>query len=295
MLPTFHLGPWEIDTYVTMIGVAVIVVGMVAFHRLRRLDLPPGVIMRGGAPIFLGGLLGGLVGYYAPRLPSLVLTGTLGEGEGFSITWGIAGAAVVAVISCRHYKVSLGRAFDLGVVPCPLGQAIARLGCLAAGCCGGLVTDSWLGVYLPDASGFWAVRYPTQLLHSAANLLIFFVLLAVERYHPHPASPDYSPRPTCPLQGVSLPGRGESAPSPQGGEGRGEGGNEGTWPFDGFLFLLFIALYFLQRFLIAFLRADPPPTFGPFSAMHLQALVGMAAAVALILWNLYRPAARPRT
>ncbi|MBU0491251.1 MAG: prolipoprotein diacylglyceryl transferase [Chloroflexi bacterium] len=262
MLPALHIGPWEIHTYATMIGLAVIVVGLYAFHRLRQLDLPPGVIMRGGAPIFLGGLLGGLLGYYIPRLPSLVLTGTLGEGEGFSIVWGVVGAIVVAVIACRHYQVSPGRAFDLGVVPCPLGQAIARLGCLAAGCCGGLVTDSWLGVYMPDATGLWAVRYPTQLMHSAANLLIFFVLLAVERY------------------GLRR------ADKPAGSR---------IWPFDGFLFLLFIALYFLQRFLIAFFRTDPPLTLGPLSVMHLQALVGMAVAGMLIGWNLYRSSARSQT
>jgi phosphatidylglycerol:prolipoprotein diacylglycerol transferase len=263
MLPTFDLGPWQVNTYGAMIGLAALVMGMYAFHRLRRqLGLPTGVIIRGGAPIFLGGLVGGIVAYYVPRLPHLIRTGTLGEGEGPSIVWGVVGAASVAVISCWWYKVPLGRAFDLGGLGCPLGQAIARLGCLAAGCCAGLAADdSWLGVYLPDARGVWTVRYPTQLMHSAANLLIFLGLLAVERY------------------GLRRSPVGKPAGSR-------------IWPFDGFLFLLFIALYFLQRFVIAFFREEPAPMLGPFSAMHLQAVIGMAVATTLILWNLYRSAAR---
>ena len=37
-------------------------------------------------------------------------------------------------------------------------------------------------MYMPNEYGVWAVRYPTQLMSAAANLLIFFTLLAVERY-----------------------------------------------------------------------------------------------------------------
>ncbi len=37
----------------------------------------------------------------------------------------------MAALSCRRYQVPLGRAFDLGVLVCPLGQAIVRLGCFA--------------------------------------------------------------------------------------------------------------------------------------------------------------------
>jgi prolipoprotein diacylglyceryltransferase len=101
----------------------------------------------------------------------------------------------------------------------------------------------------------WMERYPTQLLHAAANLLIFLTLLAVERY------------------GQSRPDK------PRGSR---------IWPFDGFLFLLFIALFFLQRFVIAFLRAEPAPVLGPFSWMHLHAVIGLVAATALIVWNLAR-------
>jgi prolipoprotein diacylglyceryltransferase len=76
------------------------------------------------------------------------------------------------------------------------------------------------------------LRYPTQLIALVANLLIFFTLLAVERY-----------------------GSRRSAPSH-------------TWPFDGFLFLLYVELYSLKRFSLEFLRADAEPVMGPFTVTH---------------------------
>jgi prolipoprotein diacylglyceryltransferase len=245
-----------------MVGLAVIVIAMIGFHRLRQLNVPASIIIRGGAPIFLGGLLAAYAAYYLPKLPHLIRSGTLGSGEGPSVAWGLVGAVVVAIISCRKYQVPLGRAFDLGVLACPLGQAIARLGCFAVGCCHGQASQSWLGMRLPDQYGVWTARYPTQLMHSVANLLIFFILLAVERY-------------------------GQSRPEKPPGLG--------IWPFDGFVFLLFINLFFLQRFVIAFFRAEPPPVFGPFSWMHLHAMLGMGIATALIIFNLARASAPQRT
>lgn len=159
----------------------------------------------------------------------------------------------MGALYCRLVRQPLGRAFDLAMLPLPLGQAIGRLGCLAAGCCYGRPTASWLGLYLPDHDGVWAMRYPTQLLSVAANLLILFCLLGAER------------------------------------RGRARAGGQRGWPFDGFLALLYVALFSLKRFLIAFLRASGEVALiGPLSWMHLNALAGLAVASALIYWNLHR-------
>lgn len=168
----------------------------------------------------------------------------------------MVGGFGTAIVYCWRHRIPLGRAMDLGTLPVPLGLTIGRLGCAAAGCCYGNLTDSWLGAYLPDHNGIWASRYPTQLMSAAVNLLIFLTLLAVERYGQR-----------------RLGSR----------EGHG-------WPFDGFLALLFISLYCLKRLLIGFLRASAVPVLGPLGAMQVYALAGLVISTVLIVWNLDRRA-----
>jgi phosphatidylglycerol:prolipoprotein diacylglycerol transferase len=63
---------------------------------------------------------------------------------------------------------------DGAAMAVPLGSAIGRLGCFLNGCCSGRGTDAWFGVVFPGTS---SAVVPTQLIDSAANLLIFFALL----------------------------------------------------------------------------------------------------------------------
>ena len=254
MLPSLALGPWQISTYKAVGIVAVMITGRYIYERLLKLGQPPGRI---GRCLLLGAVFGYALAYAVLFLGNR-LRPSGSEPQGLSIIWGLVGVCCVAAACCWRYKVSLGRVLDLVVLPAPLGQAIGRLGCLAVGCCYGRPTDSWLGIYLPDEQGVWLARYPTQLLSAAADLSIFCVLLVVERV----------------------------------GQSRVPEDQRQTWPFNGFLALLYIVLFSLKRFAIAFLRASAVPVLGPFSSMHLLALAGLFVATALILWNLNRSVPR---
>ncbi|MDO8672864.1 MAG: prolipoprotein diacylglyceryl transferase [Dehalococcoidia bacterium] len=254
MLPAFDLGPLEIKTYGAMIALAVIVGGMFMFHRLLRLNTSAGVLMRGVIVGIAGGLATAYVVAMIPILAYNALPDFPRPTEGLSVTWVIAGGFFTAIIYCRLCKMPVGRTFDLFVVPVPLAQAIGRLGCFASGDSYGKPTDSWLGIYLPDDHGQWAVRYPTQLMSSATNLAIFIVLLSVERY--------------------------------SGRRRKEKGLPPGGHPFDGFLAILYVILFALKRFLVGFLRENTAPLIGPLSQLQIFALFGIAAALALLAWNL---------
>jgi phosphatidylglycerol:prolipoprotein diacylglycerol transferase len=250
MLPTLSLGSWQIDTYALIVTLAVTVGGVVAFERLLRLNYPPIVIARGLLLMSVGGVALTLLANELINRQRFAHSGFLALQESRDIFWTLLGGGLVALFYIRWYKAPVGRVLDLGAPALPLAQTIARLGCAAAGCCYGLPTDSWLGTYLPDDRGLWAVRYPTQLMAAAANLVIFLTLLAVDRY----------------------------------GRRRVK-----AWPFDGFLALLYILLFSLKRFVLAYLRQEGAvPLLGPLSWMHLNALVAATAASGLIAWNLYR-------
>ena len=253
MLPILELGPWQVSTYQVTVTLALTIGGMWAFHHLLSLNHPPGLIIRGLFLALLGGFAGTYLITYLINVRRIARSGLLVRPEGMSIIWGLVSVIGVAAVYCWKHRISIGRALDMAAPPTALGLAIGRLGCAAAGCCYGRPTDSWLGVYLPDENGVWMMRYPTQLMCAAANLFIFFVLLTVERY------------------------------------GIRRVGEDRSWPFNGFLALLYIALYSLKRFGMGFLRQSGAfPMLGPFSWMHVNALAGLVAAAALIFGNLYQ-------
>ncbi len=252
MLPLLEIGPWRIGVQPLVVTLAVLIGGVVAFERLLRLDHPPTVIARGLLLTALGGIAGVYLMLYLTNLLRIARDGPLARPETPNVGWALLGGGIAALLYVRRHKGPLGRVLDLGAPALPLAQALGRLGCVAAGCCYGKPTDSWLGLYLPDEQGYWAVRYPTQLLSLAANLLIFFTLLAVEtRFF-------------------------------------GKNRVSERRPFDGFLALLYILLFSLKRFGVGFLRENPAPLLGPFSWLHLQALAGLVLATVLIVWNLHR-------
>jgi len=251
MCPVLHIGPLSVSTYWVVYGFAILVGGMLVFHRLVRAGISPPTATWGVLLIVWSGLAGAfLFKGIVFLIQNLILAGELRWEGGSAFMGAVAGAVTAMIIFFRRQGIPLGRAFDLWIVPIPLGQAIGRLGCLAAGCCYGAPTDSPIGIYLPG-DGEWAVRYPTQLMSSLADILIFYILIAVERY------------------GIRR-------------------GRE-SWPFPGFIFLSYAALYTLKRFTIEFFRgSSPPPLLGPLNVTHLLAAAGFLVSVGLIAWNLRR-------
>lgn len=246
MFPTFRLGPWQVRTYSTVYALALVIVGMYAFHRLRRLPEPPSQQMRELALVIAGGLIGTYLIGIIPTALHFARTGEFVWMGSASFVGTLGGGIAAALLVRRHHPVPLGRALDLGGLPWPLLLAIGRVGCFGQGCCYGKPTDSWLGMWLPNSAGEWAMRYPTQIMSGVANLLIFGLLLATERY------------------------------------GQKRAGKERGWPFDGFLFLLYIGLFCVERFSMEWLRGDAIPLLGPLTWTHLATLAGFAAVVVLM-------------
>ncbi len=261
MLPTLALGPVHVSTYALVYAVAIVGCGMLAFHRLLASGSPAGWVVEGLGLTVLGGMVGAVVGFTLIRwvtVPGPIGTPAFHLRSGSTILGALTFGGLAGLAYCRWRGVSAGEHFDRGIVALPLGQAIGRLGCLAAGCCYGRETDSWLGMNLPGEGGVWAVRYPTQLLSSAADLAIFAVLLTFER---------------CGSRAVGTVGR---------------------WPFPGFLTLLYGGLYFSKRFVIEFLRGDNAVVLPPLTWAQVLCLFGLALAVVLLAVNLVKASAATR-
>ena len=251
MLPAVQLGGISIHLFGVIYVIGLVSGATLSFHRLQQLRRPPRHVMQAAALIFVGGALGASGGVRAiVALQGVLQPGQAVKWDGISVLGALAGGMLVALACCLVYRAPVGRAFDLGVLPVPLAQAIGRLGCFAAGCCYGRPTDSWLGMVLPGENGSWQARYPTQLMSAGADLFIFASLLAVER---------------C------------------AGQRR---------PFDGFLFLLYGALYCLKRLGMEFLRGDAlPPLAGPLNLVQLLCLAVLVGIGGRLAWRASRQTA----
>jgi prolipoprotein diacylglyceryltransferase len=90
---------------------------------------------------------------------------------------GIAVALPLSAPLVHALHLSWGEFWDAAVFTILAGMILVRIGCLLNGCCAGRLSESWLGVSLPDVRGVWARRIPTQLLEAgwAAVLLVFAI------------------------------------------------------------------------------------------------------------------------
>ena len=146
---------------------------------------------------------------------------------GLTYYGGLIGSVGAAVFLLRRDKFPFWKAADMAGFAVPLGLAFGRMGCLLAGCCFGVETNSPVGLSFPPHSpaslqqfkaGLLATDmtwsrhvHPTQIYESAASLLIAAAGVLV--VHPRKR-------------------------------------------YDGQVFVFFIAAYAVARFLLEFMRDD---------------------------------------
>lgn len=104
---------------------------------------------------------------------------------GFSILGSIIGVTLTVPLYLWYNTIPIVPVFDLTAIYAPLLQSIARLGCLFAGCCYGIVTTSNFCVTYtnPDSMApLFIPMHPTQLYSSALLFLIFLFMHFIAQY-----------------------------------------------------------------------------------------------------------------
>lgn len=173
---------------------------------------------------------------------------------GLTVYGALLACALFAYLYARRHGFRIAKVLDLGGYGIPLGIAIGRLGCFAAGCCYGTVCDLSTGVRFPVGSPAYSDHFdhhyaelaaqwrqgieaslpvwPTQLISSAYAFAIFAFVYFYLR-----------PRRR----------------------------------FDGELILAMGMMYAIARFLVEFLRADPRGAVFGLSTSQWIALVTLGA------------------
>ncbi|MCL1888350.1 MAG: prolipoprotein diacylglyceryl transferase [Kiritimatiellaeota bacterium] len=207
-----QLGPLPLHTYGFFVALGFISAVYTAGWLRRREGLPDKPVMDGVMWMVGSGIFGARLAYVIERwgaeFASAPFTAVLRVDRGGLMFYGGFIAAVLTLaLYARFRREAFTSLSDVFCVVLPLGHALGRLGCFFFGCCYGKNTSSWMGVCFPRHSPAWNEHYkglissldaippayrfaaeqkipsasppvlPTQLIESAANFMIFALLL----------------------------------------------------------------------------------------------------------------------
>jgi len=101
---------------------------------------------------------------------------------------GLIGAVLISLWYFKKHQLSFWTYTDIFIPAVALGHAIGRIGCFFAGCCHGrpVLQDVWYTVIFPSVEKSSAPPgiplYPTQLMESSTEFLIFLFLFFWRRH-----------------------------------------------------------------------------------------------------------------
>ncbi len=171
---------------------------------------------------------------------------------GLTYYGGFIGAAVAAVYLLRRDRFPFWKAADMAGFAVPLGLGFGRMGCLLAGCCFGSETDSPL-----------AMAFPPHSPASEAQFKLKELLTVSEWSHPVHPTQIYESAMSLGIAAICLLYV------------------HGRKRYDGQVFVAFLGLYAIGRFLVEILRADDRGGMLALSTSQLIGVVMLAVAVGL--------------
>jgi phosphatidylglycerol:prolipoprotein diacylglycerol transferase len=184
-----EFGPITIHTYGLILAAAFIVGIWVTSRNAKKIGMNADYIWNIGLTVIFSALVGSKIllffsdyHYYSRNFRELFSLSTLRS------TGVYCGGLLLALGSAfwyaRRKQIAILTLADLAAPGIALGQAIARLGCLSAGCCYGAPTQMPWGItftsqYAYDNIGvpLNIALHPTQIYEAAGNACLFIFLM----------------------------------------------------------------------------------------------------------------------
>ena len=181
----FSIGPFTAHGYGLMIAIGAIAAYLTVEYRAKKKGMQYELVFSLFWWCLVGGILGAKLLYLITQIKSIIADPSilLDISNGFVVYGGIIGGIFAGYLFCRTHKLSFLKYFDLVMPSIALAQGFGRIGCIFAGCCYGLETDSAFHLvfqesnYAPNGVNL----IPTQPISSVLDFLHFFVLLLISK------------------------------------------------------------------------------------------------------------------
>lgn len=192
----FRLGAFEMRAYGFTLAISFLLGIYLAVRRGKRRGIDPEKVMDLSVVIILASIIGArfmyvifhldeFAGHWTDTFNPFQSNGQIGI-AGLTMLGGVILALVSAILYLRAKKLPVLKFADAIIPMFFLGEAITRIGCYLNGCCYGIPTTCSLAVVFPPDSPAGAMYqgvhiHPTQLYSSAYALVIFFILIWIDR------------------------------------------------------------------------------------------------------------------
>lgn len=193
MQPFVNIAGHEIPSYGMMVVIGSLISIAVILLRCRKKNIHLDDQLYFVAFIIMFTLLGAKLLYLLQNLPQLFENADVifeswssfldYMGGGFVFYGGLIGGCVGAICYAKFFEVNAVAAAENFVLIIPLFHCCGRIGCFLAGCCYGIEYTGPLAVTFTESLGAPnnVSLFPVQLLEAGLNLLVFFLLLAVDK------------------------------------------------------------------------------------------------------------------
>ncbi len=198
----FSLGPITIHSYGLCMAIAFLTTYALGCYLYRREKRDTEILNKLLFMMMFGGVIGARLLYVIQNWSTQFANDPLNIFKlwqgGLVFYGGFFGAVLMLIIYAKWFeRVAIRDVSDFVVTLLPIGHAIGRIGCFFHGCCFGGQCQSPIGVSFPHGSPAWIQQvnqgllhpqasqalpvYPTQLIESVGNAVIFLILISLFR------------------------------------------------------------------------------------------------------------------
>lgn len=192
----FKFGPLAIRGYGVMLALSFLLGLYLALWRARRREIDPARLLNLCLLIVVSSIIGARVLYVIPHWseftghPLDLISPFQSSGDigitGLTMYGGFIAAVAVSLWYLRRHRLPTWRTTDVFAPSIALGIGITRIGCFLNGCCFGLPSTLPWAVTFPAYSAAGSLfpqtpLHPAQLYSSLYGLVLFGILLAVDR------------------------------------------------------------------------------------------------------------------